>query len=114
MSKLWQLCILVLVGPVLLVLSYLVFMSLALHTLEAKYDALNDGLTVEQTDRIMGGLFHAPMVQWDDIPEIYTGHYVERTGSVVRDYRFFGIGGLNIIVVYDEEGLSYLHIPIYE
>jgi len=89
-------------------------MSLALFTLEAKYDALSDGLTVEDTDEVMGFLFRARMINWGDIPEIYTGHYVERSGTVARDYRFLGVSSLNIVVVYDGEGLSYLHIPIYE
>jgi hypothetical protein len=89
-------------------------MSLALKTLEARYDDLRDGLTVEETDKIMGGLFPARKLDWDEIPEIYNGHYVERPGTVARDYRFFGIGDLSIIVVYDEKGLSYLQIPVFE
>ncbi len=114
MGKRWKLGILVLGCPATLVLAYLLFMSLALRTLEAKYDDLRDGLTIEETDRMMGGVFVARSIDWDDIPEIYTGHYVERNESVARDYRFFGVSELSIVVIYDEKGLSYLHIPVYE
>jgi len=114
MKKLWKVCVVLVVVCLLPVLTYLVFGTLAIFTLEEKYDALSDGLTVEETNEIMGFLFRARIIDWDDIPKIYTGHYVEKSGSVARDYRFFGISALSIIVVYDEEGLSYLHIPIYE
>ena len=114
MRKLWQSGLLALGGLVLLVLTYLGFMSLALHTLGAKYDGLTAGLTVEQTDRLMGGFFSAQTIQWNDIPEIYTGHYVEKPGSVVHEYRFLGMRALNIVAIYDAEGHLYLYIPCYE
>lgn len=114
MGKLWQLCNLVVWGIMLFVLTYLVFMFLAIFTLEGKYDGLSNGLTVEETDRIMGFPFQARTINWDDIPEIYTGHYVARTGAIVREYKFFGISALNIVVAYDEKGRSYLKIPCYE
>ncbi len=114
MKKIGKLCC-VLVGiPTPLGLAYLAFMSLALFALESKYDALRDGFTIEDTDRIMGGLFRAQTIMWDDVPKIYTAHYVEKPGSAARDYTFLGASELNIIVIYDEGGRSYLHIPVYE
>lgn len=117
MVKRWRLHKLILGGLALLVLPYLgfiAFLYVALHILEAKYDGLRAGLTVEETDRIVGDLFRARTMRWDEIPEIYTEGYVERTGSVVRDYGFLGLSDLNIVVIYDEEGFVYLKIPCYE
>lgn len=114
MRKLGQLCVLAIGCLALLVLAYLGFGSLALLTLEAKYDGLTAGLTVEQTDRLMGGFFSAEMIEWDDIPEAYTEGYVEKPGSVVHEYKFFGISALNIVTIYDAEGHLYLYIPCYE
>lgn len=114
MKSLWKICVVLVVVCLLSVLTYLVFGVLAIFTLEGKYDSLTSGLTVEETDRIMGFPFQARTINWDDIPKIYTEHYVARTGAIVREYKFFGISALNIVVVYDENGRSYLKIPCYE
>jgi hypothetical protein len=114
MKKRWKVGIVLVAIFILPVLTYLVFGGLAIFTLEAKYETLRDGMTIEETDRFMGFLFRGQMMDWDDIPKIYTGHYVQRASSVVRSYRFLGVGALSIVVVYDEKGFSYLHIPIYE
>ena len=114
MGELWKSCRRVLPILLLILMAFLTFILLALRTLDAKYDGISAGLTVEETNRIMGSLFHARMIHWNDIPEAYTEHYVARAGAVVRDYRMFGIRESNIVVIYDEDGLSYLKIPCYE
>lgn len=114
MGKLWQVCLVGVLGIAFLVLVYLGFMLLALHTLETKYVGLDKGLTVEETDRLMGFLFRARTIDWDDIPEIFTESMDESKAGVIREYEFFGVNGLSIVVLYDREGSSYLRIPIYE
>ncbi|MCF6284656.1 MAG: hypothetical protein L3K26_05665 [Candidatus Hydrogenedentes bacterium] len=110
---LWGLSLLV-VTCLVLVVAYLVFTFVALGILEARDDGLHAGLTVAETDRLMGVLFHAQTIDWADIPVIYTPHYTERSGGVIREYQFLGVDALNIVVLYDEEQRSWLSIPIYE
>lgn len=114
MGNLRRVCKLAFAGLLLVVLVCLAFISLALHTLEARYSSLSSGLTVEKADQAVGALFRARVLQWDDIPEIYTEHHVPRLGSVVREYEFLGISGLSVIVIFDKEGFLYLKIPVYE
>lgn len=112
-TLLWRFSLAVLTCLVLVV-AYLVFMYVALDTLETRYDGLHAGLTIEQTDEFMGALFTAHTIDWDDIPEIYTAHYSEKPGGSVRKYQFLGIDALNIVVLFDEKQRLWLQIPCYE
>lgn len=114
MGKLLRVSGYVLGGGVLVVLAVVVFMWLALSTLEAKYSGLSKGQPIEATERNIGYWFHAKRIQWNDIPEIYTDGRVARAGFEIREYSFLGLSGLDIVVVFDEEGQLYLGIPIYE
>ena len=96
------------------VAAWLSFMFVALGTLEDRYTGLRAGLTVEETDVFMGGLFQVQTKTWDDIPTIYTAGYTEKPGGTVREYQFLGLDFLNIVVLYDGKQRSWLHIPCYE
>ena len=99
---------------VLFFFAYVFLVFYALNTLEAKYTGLSGGMTVEETDRFMGSRFSAQTIEWDDIPEAWSVGTEMRQGGSVRDYQLHGLGGLNIIVLYDEDGHLYSSIPCYE
>lgn len=110
----WRIFVSILGCLVFVVIAFLVFMGLALRTLESKDSELSTGLSVEEVDRYMGRSFRSRIIRWGDIPDAYAEWYVAKNGDAIREYSFLGLSGLSIVVIFNEEGHSYSKIPVYE